>query len=115
MRIICATPREIGSGLKRIWKLETGSPSSMLIIEDFDWALEVLEIFYRLYGAAVEELVDWNGHIQPVVGDQESGRWAGTQSKCERPECNLDWMMFLHSDLLKLFMRKNQDSTKLFP
>ena len=55
-----ATPKEIESGLKRIWGLETVSPSSTRVIEDVGRALEAFEIVYRTYGADFEGLADSN-------------------------------------------------------
>ena len=67
-----STPREIAQGLKRIWDSKMGTPSSEGIIQDVDLALKVLEIVYRENGAAVEGLVDRNGHRKKVGGKGES-------------------------------------------
>ena len=63
-----STPREISRGMKRIWDLKMGTPSSVKIIEDVDLALKALEIVYRANGAAVEGLADRNGHRGKEVG-----------------------------------------------
>ena len=52
-----------------------GTPSSVMIIEDVDLALKALEIFYRENGAAVEGIVDRNGHRRKEVGEGESVSW----------------------------------------
>ena len=38
---------------------KTGSLSSTWMIEDVDWVLEALEIFYPAHGATIEGLIDW--------------------------------------------------------
>ena len=43
-RFSYANLREIASGIKRIWELETVLPSSTKIIEDVDLTLEALEM-----------------------------------------------------------------------
>ena len=100
-------PREIARGLKRIWDLEMGTPSSFRIIEDGDLALKALEIVYRTNGAAVEGLADRNGHRRKEVGEGNSVSWGGTRTKSEVRECKLTKNMFFHSDLLKLCHKKN--------
>ena len=63
MRFSYSTPREIARGLKHIWDSKMGgTPSSARIIQDFDMALKASEIFYHANVAAVEGLVDRNGH-----------------------------------------------------
>ena len=51
MRFSFSTPREIARGMKRIWDLKMGIPSSERIIEDVDLALKALEIVYLANGA----------------------------------------------------------------
>ena len=63
-----STTREIARVLKCIWDSKMGTPSSVRIIEDVDLALKSLEIVYRANGAAVEGLVDINGHRNKWVG-----------------------------------------------
>ena len=58
-----------------------GAPYSERIIEDVDLALKALEIVYRANGAAVEGLVDRNGHIKKVVGEGKSINWGGVWTK----------------------------------
>ena len=47
--------------MKRIRESKMGTPYSERIIQDVDLALKVLEIVYRVNGAAVEGLDDRNG------------------------------------------------------
>ena len=54
-----------------------GTPSSVRIIEDVDLALKALEIVYQENGAAVEGLVDINGHRKKEVGKWKSVSWGG--------------------------------------
>ena len=63
-----STPREISRGMKHIWDLRMGTPSSVRIIEDVDLALKALEIVYRANGAAVGGIADRNGHKKKEVG-----------------------------------------------
>ena len=49
-----------------------GTPSSARIIEDADRALEELQIVYRANGAAVQGLLDRNGHRRKEVGKGKS-------------------------------------------
>ena len=72
-----------------------------------DLALKVLEIFYLENGASVEGLADRNGHRRKVVGEGKSVSWGGSQTKGKGRECELTKNMFLHSDLLKLCLKKN--------
>ena len=55
------TSKEISRGIKLIWELKMGTPSSAKIIQDVDLALKLLEIVYHATGAAVEGLADRNG------------------------------------------------------
>ena len=82
------------------------APYSGRIIEDVDLALKVLEMVYCTNGAAVEGLDDRNGHIQKVIGEGKSVSWGGAWAKGKRNECELTKNMFLHSDLLKLCLKK---------
>ena len=54
-----------------------GIPSSTWIIEDVDLVLEALEIVYIGNGAAVEGLVDKNGHRYKDVDEGKSVSWVG--------------------------------------
>ena len=117
-RNICfsySKPREIARGLKRIWDLEMGTPSSFRIIEDGDLALKALEIVYRANGASVEGLADRNGHRRKEVGEGKSVSWGGARTKSEVCECKLTKKMFFHSDLLKLCHKKKRKITEFFP
>ena len=96
--------------MKRIWELKMGTPSLARIIQDVDLALKALENFYRVNGAAVEGLADRNGHRRKVVGEGESVSWGGARTKGKGRECELANKVFLHSDLLKLFLKKNTTS-----
>ena len=88
-------------------KNSLGTPSSAQIIEDVDLAWKALEIVYLANGAAVEGLADRNGHIRKVVGEGESVSWGGERTKGKGRKCELTKKMFLHSDLLKLCVKKN--------
>ena len=86
-----------------------GTPSSARIIEDVDLALKALEIVYLANEAAVEGLADKNGHRRKVLGEGESVSWGGAQTKGKGRDCELTKMMFLHSDLLKLCLKKKPE------
>ena len=107
MRFSLSTPKEIARGLKRIWKSKMGTPSSARIIQDFDLALKALEVVYIANLSAVEGLADRNGQIRKVVGEGKSVSWGGARTKGKGRECKLTKNMFLHSDLLKLCLKKN--------
>ena len=83
---------------------------SVRIIQDVDPALKALEFVYRKYGAVVEGLDDRKGHIRKVVSEEESVNWGGTPTKGLGRECELTKNMFLHSDMLKLCLKKNRTS-----
>ena len=84
-----------------------GTPSSARIIQDVDLALKASEIVYRTNGAAVEGIADRTGHRRKVVGEGKSVSWVGARTKGKGRECELTKKMFLHSDLLKLCLKKN--------
>ena len=71
-----------------------------------DLALKALESVYLSNGAAVEGLADRNGHRRKVVGEGKSVSWVGARTKGKGRECKLTKKMFLHSDLLKLCLKK---------
>ena len=83
-----------------------GTPSLARIIEDVDLALKALEIVYLANGAAFEGLADRNGHRQKVVGEGKSVSWGGAPTKGKGRGCKITKNMFLHSDLLKLCLKK---------
>ena len=87
-----------------------GTPSSAKIIQDVDLALKALEIVYLANGTAVEGLADRNVHRRKVVGEGESVSWGGARTKCKGCKCELTKKMLLHSDLLKLCLKKNTPS-----
>ena len=72
-------------------------------------------MFYRANGAAVEGMADSNGHRQKVVGKGESISWGGARNKGKGRECELTKNMFLHSDLLKLCLKKKRKISEFFP
>ena len=115
MRFSFYTQKEISRGLKRIRESKMGTPSSARIILDVDMALKALEIVYHANGAAVKGLDDRNGHRRKVVGERESFSWGGAQTKGKGCECELTKKMFLHSDLLKLCLKKKHNITEFFP
>ena len=92
-----------------------GTPSSARIIQYFDLALKAFEIVYRINGAAFEELADRNGHRRKVVGEGKSVSWGGAWTKGKGRECELTKKMFLHSDLLKLCLKKKHNITEFIP
>ena len=92
-----------------------GTPSLARIIQDVVLALKVLEIVYRANGSAVEGLADRNGHRKKMVGEWKSVSWGGARTKCKGRECKLTKNMFLHSDLLKLCLKKKHNITEFFP
>ena len=107
MRFSFSTPNEIARGLKRIWESKMGTPSSARIIQDVDLALKALEIVYRANGAEVEGLADRNGHRRKLVGEGKGVSWRGARTKGKGRKCKLTKIIFLHSDLLKLCLKKN--------
>ena len=115
MRLNFYTPKEIARGLKRIWKSKMGTPSLERIIQDVDLALKALKIFYCANGAAVEGLADRNGHRWKVVGEGESVSWGGARNKVKGRKCKLTKNMLLHSDLLKLCVKKKHNISEFFP
>ena len=100
--------------MKRIWESKMGTPSSERITEDVDLALKALEIFYLANGDAVEGLADRNGHRIKVVGEGKSISWGGARTKGKGRECKLTKKMFLHSDLLKFFLKKKRKINEFF-
>ena len=95
--------------------IEMGTPSLARIIEDVDLALKALEIFYLSNGAAVEGLADRNGHRRKLVGEGKSVSWGGARTKGKGCECEHTKHMFLHSDLLKLCLKKKWNINEFFP
>ena len=115
MRSSFSTPKEIARGLKRIRESKMGTPSLARIIQDVNLALKALEIVYNANGAAVEVLIDRNLHRRKVVGEEKSVSWGGTRTKGKGPECEITKNMFLHSDLLKLCLKKKWKINEFFP
>ena len=66
-------------------------------------------------GASVEGLADRNGHRQKVVGEGKRVSWGGARFKGKGRECELTKKMFLHSDLLKLCLKKKRKINEFFP
>ena len=77
-----------------------------------DWqinlALKALEIVYLENGVAIEGLADRNGHRQKLLGEGKSVNWGGARTKGKGRECELTKNIFLHSDLLKLCLKKKR-------
>ena len=115
MRFSLSTPKEIYRGLKRIWESKMGTPSLARIIEDVDLVLKALENVYLSNRVAVEGLADRNGHIRKVVGEGKSVSWGGARTKGKGRECELTKNMFLHSDMLKLCMKKKRKISEFLP
>ena len=110
MRFSFSTQKEITIELKPIWESIMGTPSSASIIQDVDLALKALKIVYRTNGAEVEGMVDRNGHRQKVLGEGGSVSFLGKRTKGKGRKCKITKNMFLHSDLLKLCLKKNTAS-----
>ena len=110
MRFILSTPKEFARGLKRLWESKMVPPSSSMIIQDVDLTLKALEIFYRTNGVAVDGLADSNGHRWKVVCEGKSVSWGVARTKDKGRKCELTKMMFFHSDMLKLCLKKNTTS-----
>ena len=110
-----STQREIARGLKRIWDLELGTPSSVRIIKDVDLVLKALEIFYRTNGAAAEGIADRYGHRKKDLGKGKSVSWGGAQTKGKGRECELTKFFFFHSEFLTLCHEKKWKITEFFP
>ena len=102
-------------GVKCIWESKMGTPSSAQIKEDVYLALKALENFYLANGAAVEGLADRNEHRRKLVGEGKSVSWGGARTKGKGRECKLTKNMFLHSDLLKLCLKKKWKINEFFP
>ena len=83
-----------------------GTPSSVRIIKDVDLELKALEIVYRANWAAVEGLADRNGRRRKMVGEGKSVSWGDARNKSKWHKFKLTKNMFLHSDLLKLCLKK---------
>ena len=94
--------------------IKMGTPSLARMIEDVDLALKALEIVYLENGAAVEGLADRNGHRRKLLGEGESVSWGGARTKGKGREYELTKKMFLHSDLLKLCLKKNWKINEFF-
>ena len=92
-----------------------GTPSSARIIQDVDLLLKSLEIVYSENVAAVEGLDDRNGHRRIGVGQFQSVSWGGTRNKGKGHKCELTKKMFLHSDQLKLCLKKKHNISEFFP
>ena len=92
-----------------------GTPSSARIIKDTDLVLKALEIAYRANVSAFEGVANRDGHTRKVIGDGESVSWGGARTKVKGREYKLTKNMFLHSDLLKLCLKKNHSITDFFP
>ena len=114
MRFSFSTPKEIARGLKNIWESKMGTPSLARIIQDVDMALKALEIIYRANWAAVEELADSNGNRRKVVGEGKGVSWGGARTKGKGRKCKISKKMSLHSDLLKLCLKKKHNISEFF-
>ena len=115
MQFSFSTPKEIAQGMKRIWESKMGTPSSARMIQDVDLALKALEIVYLTNGASVEGIADRNVHRLLVVGQGKSVSWGGARTKGKGRECELTKKRFLHSDLLKLCLKKKRKINEFFP
>ena len=91
------------------------TPSSASTFEDFDRALESLEIVFRANGDSVELILDINWHRSKEVGERESVILRGAQTKDEGYECKLTKNMLFHRYLLGLCLKKKRKITYFFP
>ena len=80
-----------------------------------DLALKALEIVYLANGASVEGLADRNGHRRKVLCEGKSVSWGGARTKGKGRKCERTKNMFLHTDLLKLCLKKKRKINKFFP
>ena len=87
-----------------------GIENGNTLFSDADLSLKGLKNAYRKNGAAFEGLAERNGHRRKVVGEGKSVSWGGERTKGKGRECELTKNMFLHSDLLKLCLKKNTTS-----
>ena len=92
-----------------------GTPSSASIIQDVDLVLKALGIVYRANGDAVEGLADRNVHRQKVVCEGKIVSGGGSRTKGKGRECELTKNIVLHSDLLKLNLKKKHNIVDFFP
>ena len=115
MHFSFSTPKEIARGLKRIRESKMGTPSLERMIQNVDLAVKSLEIVYCTNVAAVEGLADRNVHRRKMVSEEKIFSWGGARTKGKGRECKLTKKMFLHSDLLKLCLKKNQKINNFFP
>ena len=87
--------------------IENGNPFFGANYRRCGSGFEGVEMVCLENGAAVEGLADRNVHRQKVVGEGKSVSWGGARTKGKGRECKLTKKMFLHSDLLKLCLKKN--------
>ena len=92
-----------------------GTPLSANIIKDVDLALKALEIVFRANGSAVEGIDARNGHRRNVAGEVKSISLGGSRTKGEGSNFELTKNMFLHSNLLKFFLKKKHNITEFLP
>ena len=110
-----STPMEISRGLTCLWEPKVVATSSASITQDFDLELKELEMVYHSNRAAVEGVADRNGHIQKVGGEGKNVSWGCSRTKGKGHECELTKKKFLHSDLLKLCLKRKYNITEFFP
>ena len=53
--------------------------------------------------------------VEGVVGEVKSVSWGGARTKGKGHECKRTKKMFLHSDLLKLCLKKKRKISEFFP
>ena len=66
-----------------------GTPSSTMVIEDVDRALEASEIVFHANGSEFEGLADINRHRKKDIGEGKSVIWGVARTKGEGCECKL--------------------------
>ena len=95
--------------------IENGNPFFSVNYRRCGSGIEALEIVYMENGASVEGLADRNGHRRKVVGEGKRVSWEGARTKGKGRECEFTKYMFLHSDLLKLCLKKKRKINEFFP
>ena len=83
-----------------------GTPSSARIIQYVDLELKALEIVYQVNVAAVEGLVDRNGHRRKELDECKRVSWGGAHTKFKGHECKLAKKTFFHNYLWQLCLKK---------
>ena len=95
--------------------IENGNPFFGANYRRCGSGVKALEIVYLSNGDAVEGIADRNGHRRKLLGEVKSVSWGGSLTKGKGRGCELTKNMFLHSDLLKLCLKKKRKINDFFP